>query len=363
VQQEHHDDANEIALSEAATLFGEIAKALGLLSSQDIINALGNQEERELSARPPTRIGDILVAQGKLTEENVRQVLEEQEHLERANIVSPEKVRGYFADRKTKELSIPKVDSSVAELAARVVELERKLVDKERVEAIAAGAALDVLKLYEKDIREAMEATREVGRTLEKRAFARKVAESLSSLVCRKAIEEPIADVVHYEFERAIEARAQDVFAAELQTPKFAKCVREISGASKDIESASRRLGRRLDQIEQEALPKRLEKLFNEKLEQKLGDVSPEAIAQRLDTTALRRQMLSLARDTMQDLLTSGELRAVINDSIFQAAMTNIVKMPEFKALLDEKFKIMTDYLAEEVIPKRVKRLKEEREG
>ena len=93
------------------------------------------------------------------------------------------------------------------------------------------------------------------------------------------------------------------------------------------------------------------------RLEGKLGDVSAEAIAEKLDVDRLKRQMLTIARDTMQDMLKSGEFKAMIDDSIFQAAMANLVQAPAFKQLLDEKFKTMTKYLAEEVIPKRVKKL------
>ena len=338
------------ALTETATRFGSVAKALGLVTTDDILAALRRQEEQEFDSGSAKRIGDILVEQGKLTADNVAEVLREQEHVERANLESTEQVEGFIAARKSAR-PVSQA-ATIEELTRRVEELEQKLVAKDRVEQIAASSALDVLKLYERDIREAVEEMKRFGRALEKREFARKVAESLATLICRRALEEPVADIVHFEFEKAVDARAQQVFDEELKTPKVAKRLREISGASKEVESASRRLARRLDQIEQEALPKRLERMFHEKVEQKLGDVSAEAIASKLDVKLIRRQLVEVAHDAIGDMLVSGELKNMLNDSLLQAAMSNLVNTTEFKSLLDAKFKTMTEYLSREVIPK-----------
>jgi polyhydroxyalkanoate synthesis regulator phasin len=348
------------ALDEAATRFGAIAKALGLVTAEDIIAALRDQEDLDLDDRKPKRIGDILVAQGKLTTENVEEVLREQESVERASLSTTQEIEGFIKER---QLSQPSADADVPtieELNARVDDLERRFVTKERVEQIAASAALDVLKMYERDIREGVSAMRDFGRSLEKREFARKVAESLSTLVCRRALEEPVADVVHFEFEKAIDARAQHVFEEELRTPKVAKRVREIAGASREVESASRRLARRLDRIEQETLPQRLDRMFQERIDEKLGNVSAEAIAAKLDLRMLTGQVSEVARDAIGEMLFTGELQALLKDTLLQAAMNNLVNTDEFKKLLDEKFKTITKYLADDVIPKYINKIKQD---
>jgi hypothetical protein len=337
-----------------AMRFGEIATALGFLSAADVVSALGRQEAAADASPGSRRIGDILVEQGKLTSENVTNILAEQEQLERANPGSLDDIARFLSERRA--LAGVAGPSSLEELARRLDDLERKAVGKERVEQIAASAALDVLKLYERDLREAIEGVRGLQRAFEKREFARKVADCLSTSICRKGLEEPVGDIVHFEFEKAVEARAQQVFDAELQTPKVAKRVREIAGASKEIESASRRLARRLDQIEQEAMPKRLEKLFTDKLEQKLGDVSAEAIAAKIERKVIQRQLKEVAHDVIAELLLKGELRAMLNDSLLDVAMRGLVNSQEFKQVLDLKFKTMTTYIAEEVIPKHLGR-------
>jgi hypothetical protein len=326
--------------------FGEIARALGLVRPDDVEEAVRRQGKRGGAAR----IGDILVEQGKMSDEDVSRVLDEQKEAESAELMSPEEVERFLESRKGR----PTLEG----LARRIAELERRLVTRGRAEEIAASAALDVLKLYESEVREAVEAGKEMTKVLQRREFARKVAESLPTRVCRRELEEIVADMVHFEFENALDERAKGVFASELETPRFAQKLQEIAGARREVDAASRRLAERLDRIEREALPERLERLFNEKLREKLGDVSAETIAARLDGRALEQQMLQLAQSTVHEIVNTPVFRSMLDDSLFQAAMRDVVNTPQFKSMLDDKFKAMSEYLSREVIPKHVERLK-----
>ena len=368
------------------------------------------------SGRPGSRkkIGDILVEKGKITEEDLRHILKQQRELEEAKLKSSGEVKGFLTARKreladgrdaAREVGSGKGPDDAArkvgsdkgpddaarkvgsgkgpddaarkvgsgkgpddaapqdlartleELARKVDELERKLVTREKAEEIAAGAALDVLKLYEDQAKRAVESVEDLTRAFEKREFARSVAESLSTGVCRKALQETVGDIVHFEFEQALETKARKVFVSQLGTPRFAEKLKEIAGASEEIDRASQRLAARLDRIESETLPERVEMLFNQKLQDKLGDLSPEMIAEKLDPKVLEKQLMKLSGDAVRDVMTSPELKAVVEESLFHAAMTNVANTPEFKALLDEKFNAMLEYISQDVIPKQVERL------
>ena len=404
----------EKAFGEIASRFGDVAKALGLVMADDLRKALQDQRkpgpsdppegrDGQESGRPGSRkkIGDILVEKGKITEEDLRHILKQQRELEEAKLKSSGEVKGFLTARKreladgrdaAREVGSGKGPDDAArkvgsdkgpddaarkvgsgkgpddaapqdlartleELARKVDELERKLVTREKAEEIAAGAALDVLKLYEDQAKRAVESVEDLTRAFEKREFARSVAESLSTGVCRKALQETVGDIVHFEFEQALETKARQVFVSQLGTPRFAEKRKEFAGASEEIDRASPRLAARLDRIESETLPERVEMLFNQKLQDKLGDLSPEMIAEKLDPKVLEKQLMKLSGDAVRDVMTSPELKAVVEESLFHAAMTNVANTPEFKALLDEKFNAMLEYISQDVIPKQVERL------
>ncbi|MHC4249793.1 MAG: hypothetical protein ACYS9X_11760 [Planctomycetota bacterium] len=294
-----------------------------------------------------------------MSEEDVQEVLNGQKEVADAELTFPEQVRG-FLDARRKKVVAAKQAMLVEDLDRRLAELEQKLITREQTERIAAGAALDVLKVHESEMREAVKAIEEATAILEKRTFARKVAESLRTKVCRAEIEELVGDTVHYESEQAFEAKAKDIFSSQLETPEFARRLREIAGAAKEVDTASRRLATRLDRIEQEALPQRVEKLFNEKLEEKLGDVSAEAIVAKLDDQILEQLLLGLARGAINDIMNSSEFRSMLDESLLQATMRDVINTPEFKAILDERFKAMADFLSEDVVPKHIERLKDD---
>jgi hypothetical protein len=388
------------AFGAIAARFGEVAKALGLVMADDLQKALQEQRKPGPSAPSRRKIGDILVEKGKITEEDVRRVLKEQRELEEAKLRSSGEVKGFLAARKRGAAGerdtaagvgpdtgpgAPPAEAlvergpdvvrkaapdkgpddadpqdlarTVEELARKVDGLEREIVTRDKAEEIAAGAALDVLKLYEEKAKRAVESVEDLTRALEKREFARSVAESLSTGVCRKALQETVGDIVHFEFEEALETKARKVFVSQLGTPRFAEKLKQIAGASEEIDRASQRLAARLDRIERETLPERVEMLFNQKLQDKLGDLSPEMIAEKLDGKVLEKQLMKLSGDAVRDVMTSAELKAVVEESLFHAAMTNIANTPEFKALLDEKFNAMLEYISRDVIPKQVERL------
>ncbi|MHC5053662.1 MAG: hypothetical protein ACYTKD_02970 [Planctomycetota bacterium] len=176
-------------LSRLGPRFGDIAKALGLVDAGDIREAVRHQGERKEPANRLEKIGAVLVAQGKMSEEDVQEVLNGQKEVADAKLTFPEQVRG-FLDARRKKVLAARQATVVEGLDRRLAELERKLITREQAEGIAAGAALDVLKVHESEMREAVKAIKEATAILEKRTFARKVAESLRAKVCRAEIEE-----------------------------------------------------------------------------------------------------------------------------------------------------------------------------
>ena len=70
-----------------ATRFGDVAEALGLVTADDIIAALKRQERRDADSKA-VRIGDILVEQGKLSEQTVEHVLAEQKEVADAKLAT-----------------------------------------------------------------------------------------------------------------------------------------------------------------------------------------------------------------------------------------------------------------------------------
>ena len=60
-------------------LFGEAALSLGLVRATDVLDALCEQQEQRSRGEAPQRIGQILIARGKLTREGVATVMQEVE--------------------------------------------------------------------------------------------------------------------------------------------------------------------------------------------------------------------------------------------------------------------------------------------
>jgi hypothetical protein len=58
--------------------FGNVARQLGFVGGEDVLEALDEQEERKASRRPHRKIGQILVEQGKMEDGHVKEVLKEQ---------------------------------------------------------------------------------------------------------------------------------------------------------------------------------------------------------------------------------------------------------------------------------------------
>ncbi|MHC4202102.1 MAG: hypothetical protein ACYSU0_19090, partial [Planctomycetota bacterium] len=198
----------EKAFGEIAARFGEVAKALGLVMADDIAGALKDQQKQAPPKSSRKRIGDILVEKGKITEEDVHQILQEQREVGEAKLTTPDEVQGFLAARKR---GLAGDGDGTSQDPARTVEPDQKFVTCERAEEIAASAALDVLKLYEGKARKAIESVEELARALERREFARKVADSLTTSVCRKALQEAVGDTIHFELEQAIDNAARKV--------------------------------------------------------------------------------------------------------------------------------------------------------
>ena len=58
--------------------FGQVARGLGLAESEDVLDALDEQQERKAGRRPHKKIGRILVEKGKMEDGHVKKVLKKQ---------------------------------------------------------------------------------------------------------------------------------------------------------------------------------------------------------------------------------------------------------------------------------------------
>ena len=222
------------------------------------------------------------------------------------------------------------------DFAAKLVEIEKKIMTRERAEEIAAAAALDVLKLYEGEVKKATRAAEEMNRVIEKREFARRVAASFEDRACRRSLDELLVDVVQDEVERVLAEKLEDAVSARLEDPELAKKLQgqggegDDDGESDELKQFSQRLAARLDKIEQEALPLIVESQLDERLGQKLTEKPGGP-----DGASPQQKGADVSPGVVRD----------------------IANTPEFKAMLDEKFKVMMNYLAGDVIPKQIKRI------
>ena len=211
------------------------------------------------------------------------------------------------------------------DFAAKLVEIEKKIMTRERAEEIAAAAALDVLKLYEGEVKKATRAAEEMNRVIEKREFARRVAASFEDRACRRSLDELLVDVVQDEVERVLAEKLEDAVSARLEGGEG-----DDDGESDELKQFSQRLAARLDKIEQEALPQIVESQLDERLGQKLTEKPGGP-----DGASPQQKGADVSPGVVRD----------------------IANTPEFKAMLDEKFKVMMNYLAGDVIPKQIKRI------
>jgi hypothetical protein len=62
--------------------FGQVARGLGFAGSEDVLDALDEQQERKAARRPHKKIGRILVDKGKMKDGHVKKVLEKQKESE-----------------------------------------------------------------------------------------------------------------------------------------------------------------------------------------------------------------------------------------------------------------------------------------
>jgi hypothetical protein len=221
-----------------------------------------------------------------------------------------------------------------SDLAAKLAELEKKLITREKVEEIAAAQALDVLEVYKTDVVRAKEAAQELSKALEKRDFAKRVAASLDDRACTKALDKILVETFQDEVGRAIDEKMPEGVNARFEDAEFLEWLKSTLGigeaqddASARVDEVARNLAERLDKIQDEALPGIVERL----LDQKLG----AKIAERLSVDDLKPTIVEVA----------------------QGAVGEIANTDAFKKVLEDKFKVMIKYLTEEILPKQIRKI------
>ena len=140
-----------------------------------------------------------------------------------------------------------------------------------------------------------------------------------------------------------LDLQMKSALAEQLESSEFADKVKEISG---DAGDAQNQLVARLDKIEKEALPALIDSVMAEKLTEKLGGIAPEALEASIGTK-------------VQEALAAHLDMEALNKQILEIAQQSIGKIantPEFKEMLDGKFKIVMNFLSKEVIPKQIRR-------
>ncbi len=204
-------------------------------------------------------------------------------------------------------------------LGEGVADLEKAFVTPESAQKIsrdeALGAAMDMLETSE---------------------FSRRIVELMSDEEFREEIPDLGGGGGGGE---ELDVQVKKVFAEQLDSDEFAEKVKGVSGGG-DIKKD---LVARVEKMEKEALPTLVEKMLSEKLggvtpdalEANIGAKIQEVLASQLDPEALNKQILEIARG-----------------SIAQIANTT-----EFKAMLDGKFKMMMNYIVQDVLPKQIRRL------
>ena len=204
-------------------------------------------------------------------------------------------------------------------LGEGVADLEKTFVTPESAQKIsrdeALGAAMDMLETSE---------------------FSRRLVELMSDEEFREEI--PALGGGGGGGEE-LDQQVKNVLAEQLESDEFAGKVKDITGGG----DMKKDLVARVEKMEKEALPTLVGKMLSEKL----GGVTPEALeanigakiqevlASKLDPEALNKQILEIA----------------------QGSIAQIANTTEFKAMLDGKFKMMMNYIAQDVLPKQIRRL------
>jgi hypothetical protein len=246
---------------------------------------------------------------------------------------------------------MPADGPTLEDLAAKLADLEKKLVTKERAEEIAAASALDVLKFYEKEVRDATEAAREATRAFEKREFARRVAASLDDRSIRRTLDDLVVETIQDELEQAVGQKIKDAFSSQLEDPEFAEKLKEIAGGGEGVQEFAKGLAERMDKIEREVLPQLVEKLVDKKVEEKLDAKLEEKLEENLDAVPVG----AIVESAAEGLDTEAVRQQVVE--VAKGSIREIVNTPEFKGVLDDKFKVMMNYLTQDVIPKQIRRM------
>ncbi|MHC4502862.1 MAG: hypothetical protein ACYTFI_06120 [Planctomycetota bacterium] len=204
--------------------------------------------------------------------------------------------------------------------------LEKKLMTKEKVEKIArheaATAAMDLL---------------------EKKEFARSIADVLELKPIRKKLAEIAGDSVSADdVSKTVTKEAKGVFTELLDDPKFAKKLKAAAGGGDEVKEATKKLVDRVKKIEN-ALPALVKKMLKDTLgetpsgpsSKDIEEAVENAVASKIDAKALQAQVTQIAANSVKDISNSAD----------------------FKAMLDGKFKVMTNYITKELLPKQIKRI------
>lgn len=204
--------------------------------------------------------------------------------------------------------------------------LEKSLASEDKIEKIARHEALTAAM----DVLETKEFTRRIITLLDDKAVRAKLEQIAGSAVSPEQVEQ------------IAELQAKNAIVAAMESEEFSEKVKALAdtAGSKDL---AKKLMERMEKIEKEALPALVDTLVSEKLgglsETSIGaKVEAEVqkgLAGKLDPEAIKQQIVQVA---------AGSIREIANS-------------PEFKAMLDEKFKVMMNYLTQEVIPKQIRRM------
>jgi len=212
---------------------------------------------------------------------------------------------------------------------ARLADLEKASVNEGRIAKVAK--------------QEAEEAALAV---LDSKEFKRRIADLMDDRVIRSKIEEIGGGVTPEQLEQTADLQARNVFAEQIDSAEFAEKVKAVAGSGGAEESA-KKLMARMEKIEKDALPQLVEKLVAEKATAQLGAASPEAIQARVEESVQHSLAAKINPQALQQHVMQ----------IAQGEIAKIANTPEFKAMLDGKFKLLTDYLAQEFIPKQIRKL------
>ena len=98
-----------LQLSPAASMFGEIAQVLGCIDQNQLQAALALQESFRGNGSKPPRIGEILLDEGLLNEEQLGSILEEQTRIS-STMDESEETRFANLRRRAERLQREKVD-------------------------------------------------------------------------------------------------------------------------------------------------------------------------------------------------------------------------------------------------------------